>query len=187
MILLPSLSSTPLSSPTSKCLSYQNIAPKSFFLFTIALLWLHIGYNLTPSPAASLWGSTEKNHLSSPQRVHSSHFTKKMKEWGEWGKLSRTFKKEQANCAVVKNSPANAGDTGDSGSIPGLRRSPGGGHSNPLQYSCLENPHGQRSLVGYSPWGCKESNMTKHACNHCLVASCLSLELTIGSSHPHLH
>ena len=37
----------------------------------------------------------------------------------------------------------------------------GGGHGNPLQYSCLENPYGQRSLVGYSPWGCKESDMTK--------------------------
>ena len=32
---------------------------------------------------------------------------------------------------------------------------------NPLQYSCLENPHGQRSLVGYSPWGCKELDMTE--------------------------
>ena len=39
----------------------------------------------------------------------------------------------------------------DLGSIPGLRRSPGEGHGNPLQYSCLKNPHGQRSLVGYSP------------------------------------
>ena len=38
------------------------------------------------------------------------------------------------------------------GSIPGLRRSPGGGHGNPLWDSCLENPHGQKSLVGYSPW-----------------------------------
>ena len=37
--------------------------------------------------------------------------------------------------------------------VLGLGRSPGGGHSNLLQYSCLENPHGQRSLVGYSPWG----------------------------------
>ena len=36
-----------------------------------------------------------------------------------------------------------------------------GGHGNPLQYSCLENPHGQRSLMGYSPWGCKELDMTK--------------------------
>ena len=34
------------------------------------------------------------------------------------------------------------------GLIPGLGRSPGGGHDNPLQYSCLENPYGQRSLVG---------------------------------------
>ena len=44
----------------------------------------------------------------------------------------------------------------DLGSIPGLGRSPGGGHGNPLQYSCLENPHGQRSLAGYSPQGHKE-------------------------------
>ena len=35
------------------------------------------------------------------------------------------------------------------------------GHGNPLQYSCPENPHGQRSLAGYSPWGCKESDMTE--------------------------
>ena len=37
-----------------------------------------------------------------------------------------------------------------------LERSPGGGYGNPLQYSCLENPHGQRSLVGYRPMGLKE-------------------------------
>ena len=49
---------------------------------------------------------------------------------------------------VVKNSPASAGDIRDMGSIPGLRRSPGGGHGNPLQYSCLENPHEQKSLGG---------------------------------------
>ena len=41
---------------------------------------------------------------------------------------------------MVKNLPANAGDTGDIGSIPGLERSPGGGNGNPLQYSCLKNP-----------------------------------------------
>ena len=52
-------------------------------------------------------------------------------------------------------------DAGDLGLIPGLRRSLGGGHGNPLQYSCLENPHGQRSLVGYSSWSCKESDMTE--------------------------
>jgi len=42
--------------------------------------------------------------------------------------------------SVVKNLPANAGDTGDSGSIPESGRSPGEGNGNPLQYSCLENP-----------------------------------------------
>ena len=43
-------------------------------------------------------------------------------------------------------------NTGEPGLIPGLGRSPGGGPGNSLQYSCLENPHGQRSLEGYSPW-----------------------------------
>ena len=52
-------------------------------------------------------------------------------------------------------------NAGDLGSIPRLGRSPGGGHGNPLQYSCLENPHGQRSLAGYSPWGLKESDTTE--------------------------
>ena len=47
-----------------------------------------------------------------------------------------------------KEAACNAGDLG---SIPGLGRSPGGGQGNPFQYSCLENPHGQKSLVGYSP------------------------------------
>ena len=42
---------------------------------------------------------------------------------------------------------------GDLDSILGLGRSSGGGLGNPLQHSCVENPHGQRSLVGYSPWG----------------------------------
>ena len=52
-------------------------------------------------------------------------------------------------------------DVGDLGSIPGLGRSPGGGHGNSLQYSCLENPHGQRSLAGGSPGDCKQSDMTE--------------------------
>ena len=43
--------------------------------------------------------------------------------------------------------------------IPRLGRFPGEEHGNPLQYSCLENPHGETSLVGYSPWNCKESDM----------------------------
>ena len=50
---------------------------------------------------------------------------------------------------------------GDLGLILGLERSPEGGHGNPLQYSCLKNPHGQKGLAGYSSWGCKESDMTE--------------------------
>ena len=64
-----------------------------------------------------------------------------------------------------KESTCNAEDY--AGSIPGSRRSPGGGHGNSLQYSCLENFHGQRSLRGYSPWGQKELDITEeteHAC-----------------------
>ena len=58
---------------------------------------------------------------------------------------------------------------GDLGSIPGLGRSPGGGHGNPLQHSCLENPHGQGSLVGYSPWGRKESDTTEQLSTHAIL------------------
>ena len=49
---------------------------------------------------------------------------------------------------VIKNPPANAGDTGDTGSIPGSGRDPGGGHGNPLQYSYLENPMDNISVTG---------------------------------------
>ena len=61
---------------------------------------------------------------------------------------------------MVKNLAASAGDAGDMGSICGSGRSLGGGNGNPLQYCCLENPHGQRSLVGNSLWRRKESDMT---------------------------
>ena len=60
-----------------------------------------------------------------------------------------------------KNPPASAGDIRDKSSIPSLGRAPGGGHGNPLGYSCLENPHGQRSLAGYSPKGRKELDTTE--------------------------
>ena len=62
---------------------------------------------------------------------------------------------------MVKKPLANTENVTDAGSIPGLGRSPGEGHGNPLQNSCLENPHGQRSLVGYSPWSCKELDTTE--------------------------
>ena len=62
---------------------------------------------------------------------------------------------------VVKNLPANAGDIRDAGLIPGSGRSSGEGNGNPPQYSCLENPHGQRTLAGCSLLGRKESDTTE--------------------------
>ena len=73
--------------------------------------------------------------LSSPDR-HSTGFP-----WGSAGKES-------------------ACSAGDTGSIPGLGRSPGEGNGNPLQALLLGESHGQRSLAGYSPWGHKELDMT---------------------------
>jgi len=60
-------------------------------------------------------------------------------------------------------------NVGGLGSIPRLGRSPRGGHDNMLQYSCLENPHGQRSLAGYSPWGPKELGTTERVSTRSIV------------------
>ena len=64
-----------------------------------------------------------------------------------------------------KESACNAGDLG---SIPGLGRSPGEGNGYPLQYFDLENFMAEE-LTGYSPWGCKESDMTERLSLHFLV------------------
>ena len=61
---------------------------------------------------------------------------------------------------MVKNPPANAGDAGDLGSIPGSERSPAGGHGNPLQYSCLENPM-DRGAWWATVYGSQESDTTE--------------------------
>ena len=65
--------------------------------------------------------------------------------------------------AVVKNPPTTAGDVG---LVLGLGRSPAEGNISSLQYSCLENPHGQRSLADYNPWGHRELDMTEHTHTH---------------------
>ena len=85
-----------------------------------------------------------------------------------------------------KESACNAGDLG---SIPGLERSPGEGHGNPLQYSCLENPHGQRSLAGSSvEWGrVGHDSATKHSTqggmtNKWTAISCKFLPIKAGKS-----
>ena len=71
-----------------------------------------------------------------------------------------------------------ASNAGDPGSVSGWGRSPGGGNGNPLQHSCLENPHGQRSLAGYSPWSqrVRLDRATEHTCPQLLEESRLSQE-----------
>ena len=76
---------------------------------------------------------------------------------------------------MVKNPPA----TGRPGSDPWVGKIPGGGHGNLLQYSCLENPMDRGSLVGYNPWGHKESNLTEWLNTYMYH---LSLLLTASSS-----
>ena len=67
----------------------------------------------------------------------------------------------------------------DLGSIPGSGSSPGGGHGNPVQYSCLQNPQGQRSLAGYSPRYCRESDTTEQA-GHSLSIAAAPLVMDLG-------
>ena len=68
---------------------------------------------------------------------------------------------------MVKNPPANVGDTGDAGLIPGWGRSPGEGNGNPFQYSCLENPMDRGAWwATYSLWGHKESEMADQLNTH---------------------
>ena len=62
--------------------------------------------------------------------------------------------------SMGKESLCNAGDKGDADLIPGSGRSPGGGHGNPLQYSCLESPTTEEP-GGLRPWGHQESDMTE--------------------------
>ena len=68
--------------------------------------------------------------------------------------------------SVEKNQPANAGDIRDADSIPGSGRSPGEREWLPAPIFLPGELHGQRSLVGYSPWGCKESDITEQLTLH---------------------
>ena len=102
---------------------------------------------------------------------HNCFFPCPWRQWAPWGQEVLSFSSSCLPiCPFVLVSwcfPGGSGSkestcsVGDPSSIPGLGRSPGGGHGNPLQYSCLENPHGQGSLAGYSPWGHKESDTTE--------------------------
>ena len=105
---------------------------------------IHIGLSASQGPLSSALPSF------SGTRAHPSGNSQVLKIWPRMWE-TRAF----PGVSVGKDSTCQAGD---SGLIPGLGRSPGAGHGNPLQYSCLENPHGQRSLVGYRPWDHEESD-----------------------------
>ena len=70
--------------------------------------------------------------------------------------------------SVGKESACNSGATGDTCSIPGSQRSPGGGQGNSLQYSCLENPMGGGTWWANSPQGRKESDTTEATYHSCM-------------------
>ena len=86
---------------------------------------------------------------------------------------------------VVKSLLANAGDLRDMSSVPGPGKSSGGGHGNPLQYSCLENSMDRGAWWAISPWVCKESDTTEvtwHArkCMHKFPILCCQMGWNTG-------
>ena len=109
---------------------------------------------------------------------------------------------------VVKKQPANAADIKDTGSIPGLGRSPGGEHGNPLQYSCLENPmdRGAWKATVHRIYGIQLKRLSMHAhgnsifnflrncqtvfqSDHSILYSnqqCMMRDLLLGSDVPYL-
>jgi len=89
-------------------------------------------------------------YLACGTRDEESQFCRKHKYFAQKGFGAFHFMEDSLVAQTVMNLPAIQEDLG---SIPGSGRSPGGEHGNALQYSCLENPHGQRSLAGYSPRG----------------------------------
>ena len=89
-------------------------------------------------------------YLACGTRDEESQFCRKHKYFAQKGFGAFHFMGASLVAQTVMNLPAMQEDLG---LIPGSGRSPGGQHGNALQYSCLENPHGQRSLAGYSPRG----------------------------------
>ena len=103
------------------------------------------------------WSKSDKD------KYHEIAYPWNLKQWYKWTYLT----KQQQTCtdfAPVSDGKDFTCNVGDPGLILGLRRSLEGRCDNPLQYSCLENPHAQRSLVGYSACGPKESDTTERLC-----------------------
>ena len=118
---------------------------------------------LTSPNSSSCWQLISFKSLTSTSCCKKTHVSGYCLAWQRWtvSAFPLTPSTFQA-VLVVKNPPASARDIRDKGLIPGSGRFPGGGHSNPVQYSCRES-HGQRSLVGYSPYSHKELDLTEVA------------------------
>ena len=114
----------------------------------------------------SPWGCRVGHNLTTEQQ--SQYFKGSLYQW-LWRILLSSFLFKVFTGFVISRVICPGGSGGkesacsvrNQGSIPWLGRYPEEGHGNPLQYFCLENPSGQRSLVGYSPWGHKESVTTE--------------------------
>ena len=126
------------------------------------MLWENAGHQTWPTVLLLMYGSF---HLPWPS----------LGLYEEW--VCKTKNSQGQNCLfliwpsphvalVVKNLPVNAGNVRDTGSIPGSGRSPGGGHGNPLQFLCLENPVDRGAWGGYSSQGCKKLDMTEQLSMH---------------------
>ena len=88
-------------------------------------------------------------------------------DWSDLAAAAMAFWASQV-ALVVKNLPANAGDIRDADSFPGLGRSPGGGHDNPFQYSCLENHMDKGAWWAAVQWVSKSQTWLKWLSRHTL-------------------
>ena len=119
-----------------------------------------VGAAIHVVPNASLPFSLTSSHLCLEIKIPSFQMQPDRYFQGNKFRQSSLSKRASQGGSVGKESSCNTGDTGP---IPELGRSPGGGNSNPLQYSCLRNPMDREgSLVVYSPVGWKELDTTKH-------------------------
>ena len=98
---------------------------------------------------------------SNPGLPHCRWILYRLRHQGSPRKDSSKCQEQTQGFPGGLDSEESACNTRNLSSVPGLGRSPGEGHGNLLQNSCLENPHGQRSLTGNSSWGCKESDTTE--------------------------
>ena len=132
-----------LSPTTSASQSAYHTVHVSMLLF-MSFVWSDLEYNPT---TYTMWVATPSSRGSSQPR--------------DWTQVSHT--RASLVAQSIKNLPAMWETRVWS---LGWEKSPGGGHGNALQYLCLENPHGQRSLAGCNPGDHKESDMTKQLSTH---------------------